>query len=100
MAFRISNQYLLRILTLVAGLGRTDVSARVLVESWTSQGRTADDIFFLHFDVLFEYGFLQGKSSNELTNGFESLMAGQSTFDMQLSITQNGTDFLHRYLQP
>ncbi|MBX2823948.1 MAG: hypothetical protein KTR33_04400 [Gammaproteobacteria bacterium] len=97
---RIRNQYLLKILSLVVRLGRKNVSARVLVEAWKGSGRMVDDIFFLHFDVLFEYQFLKGSSATELAGDFNALISNEAALDIQVSITRNGEDFLQRYLQP
>lgn len=99
---RVSNQYLLMLLIAVRRLGCADVSAKLLVEVWQSQGRHVNEIFFLHFDVLIEYGFLivsekVGQSVSQSSDSFASLLEPLIALDVQVSISDTGTDFLERY---
>jgi len=94
---RIKNQYLMSILSLVMRLGARNVSSLLVAEAWRDGGRTCDDVFFMHFDVLFSYHFLEKVKSQDLVVGFEALMQTERAKDFQISITDDGREFLHRY---
>jgi len=76
-------------------LGGKDVSSTLLVEKWKAGGRECDEIFFMHFDVLFEYRFLQHSDSTESPVKLDELMACQGDTDRLVSITHEGSEFLH-----
>ena len=96
---RISNQYLLRLLATLSKLGRTNVSTQILVEVWQSQQWPVDDVFFLHFDVLAEYGFVVVNGGPTPSDDINALLSHPGVFEQQVSITQAGTDFFERYPQ-
>jgi hypothetical protein len=62
MPHRISNQSLLRQLAVVVQLGAVNVSSRLFVEVCRNRGQAIGELFFLHFDTLFDYGFLTSVS--------------------------------------
>lgn len=94
---RIKNQYLISILSLVTTLGSRNVSCLLMTEAWRDRGRTCDDIFFMHFDVLFNYEFLEKNRMQENVLGMEVLLKSDQPLDYQFSITEAGREFLHRY---
>ena len=94
---RIQNQYLLSILSLVTQLGAQNVSSVLLVEAWKNRGRSCDDNFFMHFDVLHNYQFLKPTNENNKLVGLEELLSITSGEDRFVSITHEGQEFLHRY---
>ena len=102
MAQRIRNQALLQLLSVVVQLGSRGVSSRLFVEACRERGLTINGSYFLHFDTLFDYGFLsyakEVASSASVTKQFnlQQLMMDES-WDRQFSMTHNGLDFLHRY---
>ena len=102
MSHRISNQSLLRQLAVVVQLGGHGVSSRLFVEVCRQRGQTTGELFFLHFDTLFDYGFLKIVSPvNERQNGNSATEAGflriADEWDIQFSLTHNGQEFLQRY---
>ena len=102
MSHRISNQSLLRQLAVVVQLGGLDVSSRLFVEVCRKRGQTTGESFFLHFDTLFDYGFLTIASpvserqdiNNNTETGFSDIA---HDWDIQFSLTHNGQEFLQRY---
>lgn len=102
MSHRISNQSLLRQLAVVVQLGALDVSSRLFVEVCRKRGQTIGELFYLHFDTLFDYGFLKIVSPlNEKQGADISIEAGLSRivdeWDIQFSLTHKGQEFLQRY---
>jgi len=99
---RISNQSLLRQLAVVVQLGGLEISSRLFVEVCRKRGQTTNELFFLHFDTLFDYGFLtivspvnERQDANSTTEtGFPRIA---EEWDMQFSLTHNGQEFLQRY---
>ncbi len=85
---RIRNRYVLELLVVLARLGRQEVSAALLVEAWKELGREVDDQFFLHYEVLFDYQFVE-RTEHEFGEG--------EPVDQWLSMTPEGADFLERY---
>jgi len=85
---RIRNRYLLELLLTIARLGRQDVSAALLVEAWKEQGRVVDDAFFLHYEMLFDYRFV---------NRLEQPPDADEPADQLLTMTTDGANFLERY---
>jgi len=96
---RIRNQYLLSILSMVIRLGAKNVSSTLLVEAWKNNGRQCDDVFFMHFDVLHNYQFLEpaGLGETERPVDMETLLDFSDEQDRLISITHDGREFLHRY---
>jgi len=101
---RIRNQSLSQLLAVVVHLGCTGISSRVFVEACKDQGISPDDVFFLHFDTLFDYGFLKATESTEhiplsaisKSPGVQTVAIDKS-FDVAFSLTHSGQEFLHRY---
>jgi len=96
-SLRIKNQYLLSILSLVAGLGTKNVSSALLVETWKSKGRPCDDNFFMHFDVLHTYRFLEPSGEPEKLMNIDQLLQFTTEQDRLVSITHEGQEFLDRF---
>ncbi len=99
---RISNQALLQLLSVVAQLGGKDVSSRLFVEVCGERGLAINDSHFLHFDTLFDYGFLAyaADDTDSAIDGkpfdIQQLMMDES-WDRFFTMTHNGLEFLHRY---
>ncbi len=93
--FRISNDYLLAILSLVTSLGTNNVSSAVLVEAWRASGHECDDVFLLHYDTLFEYRFLKPAVVEDSLLGIDQLLACKAESDVMVTITHEGIEFLH-----
>ena len=80
---------------------------KLFVEVWQQRGYQVNDEFFLHFDTLFEYGFLiqTGQdvadslvnSSAEVSISAAALTDALRPYEIQFSMTKNGGDFLERY---
>lgn len=99
---RISNQSLLRQLAVVVQLGSLKVSSRLFVEACRERGQTIGELFFLHFDVLFDYGFLTVVSQvderqQDNISVEERLARINEEWDAQFSLTHDGQEFLQRY---
>lgn len=92
---RIQNRYLLALLASIVRLGSVNVSATVLVESWQQAGREVGELFFLHQDVLLDYGFVS-ITHEKLPQSLAATLKSKQV-DMQMSITDSGRDFLDRY---
>lgn len=99
---RIRNQALLQLLSVVVQLGSINVSSRLFVEACQERGLSINESHFLHFDTLFDYGFLvstaQAVSPASKSGLFdvERLKMGES-WDVQFSMTHSGLEFLHRF---
>jgi len=99
---RIKNQSLSKLLRLVVQLGGTKISSHVFVEASRECGFTIGDAYFLHFDTLFDYGFLRfdpdlvKSESARYREEFYRVSIDQQT-DLQFSLTHTGQEFLHRY---
>jgi len=94
---RISNQYLLGILSVVTELGARNVSTALVVEAWKTKGRVCDDHFFMHFDVLCSYRFLKQTSGEEKVLDIEPLLEFSVEQDNFITITHEGQAFFERY---
>lgn len=102
MPHRISNQSLLRQLSVVVQLGAVEVSSRLFVDACRERGETIGELFFLHFDILFDYGFLTFVSPldqpSQVDMTVEARLASISKeWDAQFSLTHDGQEFLQRY---
>jgi len=110
------------ILAQVTSLGGRGVSCKLLIESWQSRGGICDDVFFLHFDILFNYRFLKKDNDTKMSSTeSEMAMAGKDGFNLSskynqssvvswealrdmetapdylVSISDEGMEFLHRF---
>jgi|GEM_PF-1495037 len=110
---RISNHSLSRLLSVVVQLGGSDISSRVFVEACKDKGLTIGDAYFLHFDTLFDYGFLASSPSQDesretvtasepssTVEASDNLIGGlfiEKNADLVFSLTHSGLEFLHRY---
>jgi len=73
------------------------VSSKLVVESWVAQGKRCDDVFFLHFDMLLNYGFVKQQAITENALTLDELMSFSQEHDNLVSITHEGLEFLDRY---
>jgi len=80
----------------VTELGVRDVSTALVVEAWKAKGRSCDEQFFMHFDVLCSYQFLR-QSYDEEVRGFEQLLEFSTERDSLVTITHEGQAFVERY---
>ncbi len=94
---RVRNQYLMAILSSVVGLGSKNIAEADIIERWQSRDYIVDDIFFLHYDVLFSYGFMSATSDEVLHQSFSALLEGLQADKKRISITHEGREFLDRY---
>ena len=100
---RISNTYLNAILALLVKLGGKNVSRAIVIEAWRASGHQCDDVFFLHFDALLEYRFLsvcdlaesEAKSLICKPPVLDTMFVNATDSDQQVSITHEGSEFLH-----
>ncbi len=86
---------MLAILSTVVGLGSQNVSSNVAVEAWQAAGYECDELFFAHLDALIEYRFLQYNVTGETLLEFNELVKGSNEIDRLISLTHEGTEFLH-----
>ena len=96
-ATRIRNEYLLSQLSILVGLGGQEISCTVFVEAWSAKGRSANDEFFLHFDTLEIYGFIDLDNREEQLVKFDELVQQPGSLDTTISVTHAGSEFLSRY---
>lgn len=94
---RIKNSYLLRQLGTLVGLGGSSVSLQVFVEVWREKGFDSNDEFFLHLDTLVSYEFIKQTNESQVAGSFAELLSTPGIFEATLSVTHNGSEFLHRY---
>lgn len=98
---RIRNQYLLAILASVIGLGTQKISEQALVDQWKLRDHSVDDIFFMHYDILFDYGFLErhenGDNDSSSPESFRAMIKSFQRHSVLISVTHEGQEFLDRY---
>ncbi len=98
---RIRNQTLLQLLRVVVRLGSSDVSSRLFVEACRESGLTVNEVHFLHFETLFDYGFLNyvvdEADVTKSTQPFDIQRLLDKSWDRQFSLTHSGLEFLNRY---
>jgi hypothetical protein len=85
------------VLRAIRALGANRVSSKLVVENWVAQGKHCDDVFFLHFDMLLNYGFVKQQTITENALTLDELLAFNQEHDSLLSITHEGLEFLDRY---
>jgi len=98
---RIKNQSLLQLLSVVVQLGNFDISSRVFVEACQDKGLTVGESFFLHFETLFDYGFLAETKFAEQAvkdsgDKLDLTNCMNKAWDSQFSLTNEGQEFLGR----
>ena len=81
----------------IRSMGAKRVSSKLLVENWVAQGKHCDDVFFLHFDMLLNYGFVKQQTVTEGALTLDELLDFTQEQDSLLSITHEGLEFLDRY---
>lgn len=82
---------------MITRLGAHNVSSMLLVEAWKEKGRECDDVFFMHFDVLYSYQFLKQADECDKPLGLEQLLTLSGDQDRFITITDEGREFLHRF---
>ncbi|MBX2835310.1 MAG: hypothetical protein KTR35_00565 [Gammaproteobacteria bacterium] len=93
---RIRNHTMLMQLASVVRLGSVNVSVQLLVEAWQQAGGEVGESFFLHHESLLDCGFL---TVTKEPPGVDSLAGTltQSELDSQVSITDQGREYLDRF---
>lgn len=97
---RIKNSYLIKQLGTLVTLGGSSVSLQVFVEAWREKGFTANDEFFLHLETLVSYEFIRQTNESydaQVVGSFSDLLSSPGHYEASLSVTHNGSEFLHRY---
>jgi len=96
-SLRIRNRYLVSILSVVAELGSRDVSTALVVEAWKAKGRVCDEQFFMHFDILCSYRFLNQTHSKQQVAEFKQRLEFSAEWNSLVTITHEGQAFSERY---
>ena len=100
---RIKNRSLLHLLSVVGQLGNNNISSRIYIEACRARGISVTESFFLHYETLFDYGFLVVVNSTEYSQAKlidETDVTNiriHEGWDSQFSMTSQGQAFYDRF---
>ncbi|MBX2879453.1 MAG: hypothetical protein KTR32_05935 [Granulosicoccus sp.] len=101
---KIVTDYLVSLLGCIDDMPRAGFQPESLVEHWKASGRTFDDRFILHYEVLFDYAFLVPCESPSTSIDGHKLMEALDTPESsellslpRVKLSASGREFLLRH---
>jgi len=83
-------------MAIIAGIEPENLTDVEIRKRWSKDRNFSDGQFTLHFEVLFDYGFLEAKPVNEPPRTFNDLMSDTGNHqERALIMTRAGRDFLN-----